>query len=494
MSGPEYIVPNESRSSETGKARRVGYEIEFTGLDLTEVADLVAQSCGGVVEQETEVECSIDSPLGEFKVELDWSFGKKLAREQEEAQKDAQPEDVAVTDELDERLVEWLNNVAAHIVPVEIVCPPISLDDLSQLDPLIDSLRNAGARGTEASPFYAFGVHINPELPNFEAITIHRYILAFCICQDWLVKINQVDLTRRITPHIALYADEFILALIDEQHPTLAELIDTYLEYNPTRNRALDMTPLFRYLDEARVIARLDDDRIKARPTFHYRLPNSTPEAPDWYLSESWKAWCVGGSPRRISIKEETPTEGLDGLVVSGGDDIHPTLYGKDPDPGAFYDVDRDNLEQQYISEALKQELPILGICRGHQLINVVLGGSLLMDIRGLRQQTLNRRGLLATKNVNVFDGAALASLMQRKNIRVNSLHFQAIDRLGAELKAVAWDRDEIIQAFEAPQKAILGVQWHPEYLFYLPLQRRIFSWLVSRAREKMLAKVDADD
>ena len=81
--------------------------------------------------------------------------------------------------------------------------------------------------------------------------------------------------------------------LIDQQNASVNELMDAYLQYNPTRNRALDMTPLFRHLDEDFLTARLDDDRINARPTFHYRLPNSTPEIPGWYLSQSWRAWCV---------------------------------------------------------------------------------------------------------------------------------------------------------------------------------------------------------
>jgi len=193
----------------------------------------------------------------------------------------------------------------------------------------------------------------------------------------------------------------------------------------------------------------------------------------------------VGGMPTRISVTQEIPTDQLDAVVVSGGDDIHPTLYGADPDPEVFYDVERDELEQKYIRVAIDRGIPLLGICRGYQLINVVMGGTLLTDIRELRLHTLNRRGLLATKNVRLDHNSQMASLLASDHIRVNSLHFQAIDRVADGLKAVAWDRDDIIQGVEAAPRAIMGVQWHPEYLFYLFRQRQLFDWLLKATHQR---------
>jgi len=283
-----YPLPQRKVFSETGKTRRVGYEIEFAGLGLIEVANLVADAVDGAVEKETEAECTVSSGLGEFGVELDWQLGKNMARDRREARL----EEVGV-DDADDPLMEWITTTAAQIAPIEIVCPPIPMDELDQLDPIIDGLRSAGARGTAASPVYAFGVHINPELPDLETGTVAKYILAFSLCQDWLVKANDVDLARRITPYINLFPDEYIRKLIEQQDATLKEIIECYLKHNPTRNRALDMTPLFRHLDEDLLTTHLDDERIKARPTFHYRLPNSTPEKTGWSLSESWRTWCV---------------------------------------------------------------------------------------------------------------------------------------------------------------------------------------------------------
>lgn len=226
------------------------------------------------------------------------------------------------------------------------------------------------------------------------------------------------------------------------------------------------------------------------RPGQNTRKPVIGVTGNDRQFSPSW--FCiqgvirlVGGSPKRISVRQELDADQLDAVVVSGGDDIHPTLYGADPDPKVFYDVERDELEQKYINLAIDRGLPLLGICRGYQLINVVLGGTLLTDIRALRLHTLNRRGLLATKNVHLDHSSQMATLLASDHIRVNSLHFQAIDRVADGLKAVAWDRDNIIQAVEAPQQAIMGVQWHPEYLFYLARQRRLFDWLLTATNQR---------
>lgn len=168
----------------------------------------------------------------------------------------------------------------------------------------------------------------------------------------------------------------------------------------------------------------------------------------------------------------------LHGLVIGGGDDISPEHYHGDLREKVKSDPERDRLEIHWINYALEQGLPLLGICRGAQLINVVLGGNLHGDIRTLRRRTYNRPGLLPTKQVFVQPGSTLARLTRRK-LRVNSLHHQAIKRLGKGLRVVGRDLDDFTQAVESDsQRPIIGVQWHPEYLFYLPAQFALFRWL----------------
>ncbi len=174
----------------------------------------------------------------------------------------------------------------------------------------------------------------------------------------------------------------------------------------------------------------------------------------------------------------------LNGIIIGGGDDIDPGLYGGDDDGRAPIDRDRDRFEIEMIEEALATHLPILGICRGAQLLNVVLGGNLYGDIRPLRRKTSNRRTPLPRKTALSTGAGELGHILQRDRWRINSLHHQAIDQLGSGLVVVARDLDGFAQAVESKdERLILGVQWHPEYLPYMSHQRRLFAHLVERAR-----------
>ena len=174
--------------------------------------------------------------------------------------------------------------------------------------------------------------------------------------------------------------------------------------------------------------------------------------------------------------------EVLDALIIGGGNDISPEHYGGDLDAKVKLDPERDQLEMRWIQHALENKLPLLGICRGAQLINIVLGGTLHQDIRPMRKRTYNRPGLLPTKQIRVEPDSNLARICGKTRLRVNSLHHQAINKPGRELQVVGWDLDEITQAVEClNESTILGVQWHPEYLFYLPSQFALFRWLLQR-------------
>ncbi len=168
--------------------------------------------------------------------------------------------------------------------------------------------------------------------------------------------------------------------------------------------------------------------------------------------------------------------------MISGGDDIHPSLYGEEGMPKAKYDEPRDKLEQEVISHALTKGLPLLGICRGYQLINVALGGKLHPDIRHKRSKTSNFGTILPRKTALALNQTLLTDTVGAARFRINSLHHQAVDQPGKGLSIVAWDLDEFSQATECQERHILGVQWHPEYLLYLPGQRRLFQWLVKEA------------
>lgn len=261
----------------SGSPRLVGFELEFTGISLRRTTDVVLDVLGGEITEGTKAQKTISAPgFGEFKIELDWEFLKREAAESEGAPH-----------------VALLRDAASLIVPIEIVCPPLEIEELPRLDPLLTRLREAGARGTDDSPVAAYGLHINTSLPAVDPITIDSYLKAFCLLQWWLVRAHDVNFSRRLTPFINLYPDAYLKTVIEGPSPVLEQIIDTYLEHNATRNRGLDMLPLFMHLDAGRVSAAIDDPRIKSRPAFHYRLPDCLIGSPGWNLHRPWNLWCV---------------------------------------------------------------------------------------------------------------------------------------------------------------------------------------------------------
>lgn len=208
---------------------------------------------------------------------------------------------------------------------------------------------------------------------------------------------------------------------------------------------------------------------------------NSRRFSPSWECARLALA-LVGARAVRISVRHDPGTENIQALVIGGGDDVSPEHYGHDIKARVKPDPARDQLEMRWINWALKNERPMLGICRGAQLINVVLGGTLHQDIRPLRIKTHNRPGLLPTKTVTLQSGSQLVEICGKERLRVNSLHNQAVDRIGNGLQVVGEDLDGIVQAIQSTSDLpILGVQWHPEYLFYLPSQLALFRWLAKR-------------
>jgi len=158
------------------------------------------------------------------------------------------------------------------------------------------------------------------------------------------------------------------------------------------------------------------------------------------------------------------------GLVLTGGGDVDPSLYGETPSPETEPpDPERDAVETALIDEALGRDLPVLGICRGLQLLNVHLGGSLVQHLptasRHVRR-TSDRS--LPAHRVAIEPGSMLASIAGRETWEVNSRHHQAVARLAGGCRVCASDpEDGTIEAIELPSRRyVLAVQWHPENQF----------------------------
>jgi putative glutamine amidotransferase len=183
----------------------------------------------------------------------------------------------------------------------------------------------------------------------------------------------------------------------------------------------------------------------------------------------------------------------LDGLLYTGGGDIAPSLYGSPDHPKVVgVDLDRDRLELYLLERACGEGLPYFGICRGLQLINVGLGGTLYADILEQRPGALEHdwdegypREHLAHP-VKVEPGSRLAGILGLTSIQVNSLHHQGIDRLAPGLRAAACAPDGLIEAVEQPGHPFgLAVQWHPENLTVYEEMRALFEAFVEAASNR---------
>ena len=168
----------------------------------------------------------------------------------------------------------------------------------------------------------------------------------------------------------------------------------------------------------------------------------------------------AGLEPVPLSPSKPAGLIGLAGLVLTGGTDVDPARYGQAPlDANDEPDRDRDALEAALVEEALEAGLPVLAICRGLQLLNVVRRGTLKQDIPGHRH-----KGVVDAHEVAIVPGSKLAAILNVARVSVNSRHHQAADRLGEGLVVTATASDGTVEGLEMPGKRfVVAVQWHPE-------------------------------
>jgi putative glutamine amidotransferase len=160
----------------------------------------------------------------------------------------------------------------------------------------------------------------------------------------------------------------------------------------------------------------------------------------------------------------------IQGLVLTGGADVDPTLYGESAhETVTDVTLERDRFELALAREALRRDLPTLAICRGQQVLNVALGGTLIQDIpssvSGAADHDPERERWELAHEVRILRGSKLRQVLGEDKVAVNSFHHQAVKDLGEGLVASAWSvSDGVIEGIEAPSRRfVVGVQWHPE-------------------------------
>lgn len=178
----------------------------------------------------------------------------------------------------------------------------------------------------------------------------------------------------------------------------------------------------------------------------------------------------------------------IDGLLLSGGYDINPLLYNQNPHRLLNDTLPiRDEFELSLLNETCKQGKPVLGICRGLQLINIGFGGTLYQDISLAPFETLKHnqdtKGFISTQIIDLF--GILKDTLQKDNILINSLHHQAIDKLAKGFIPVAYSKDGIIEAifFSNENLWLLGIQWNPEIIMNDINSRKIFKLFIDQLK-----------
>lgn len=176
----------------------------------------------------------------------------------------------------------------------------------------------------------------------------------------------------------------------------------------------------------------------------------------------------------------------IDGLIIIGGADIHPTFYGeKAKHPINPMYRGRTRFDMNLYRAAHRHQIPVLAICYGMQLLNVIYGGTLYQDIqiqvRAAKNHRSKRNPLHA---VHLEEGSQLAKIFRKKDFLVHSHHHQAVKRLGHFLRAVGYSPDWIVEAFEGPPRTF-AVQWHPERQAKDPVQRRLFNHFIKLCKRR---------
>lgn len=288
---PKQNKPKTKSQPPNADIRHYGLELEFTGLDLKTVAELVVHHFGGEISKRSAYIIDVkNTAWGDFRLECDSSFLKSrgyadwLSNVGVDLTKDEQ-----------ERLDVAIAGKSDILVPNELVTPPLPQKALPDFYNFVDHwkqiYRNLVPIDLSLAPL---GLHINIETHSLESDWLLSVLRSFCLRYKSLKKEIAVDIKRSVAPYIASFPKGYTEWINREDYtPTMEVLIKDYFKWNPTRNRALDMAPLFGHINWELLekVEGLELHLVKPRPAFHYRLPNCHLHSPDWSVEQEVNRW-----------------------------------------------------------------------------------------------------------------------------------------------------------------------------------------------------------
>ena len=292
--------PPPAPDNREGASRRVGVELEFAGIAPADAARTVAAVLEATPRETGPGAWEVDGPGGTWEIYRDSALRKT---------------------ERGRMLVD----LAASVIPVEAVAPPLPLAELPRVEAAATALREAGASGTHDGALLGLGMHLNVEARSTEARDLVPVLRAYALIEDSLRAADPIDLARRALPFVDPFPSAFATAAAAGADWDFAAMADAYLDHNPTRNRGLDVLPILKLVDAARVEAALGSEiKIGARPAWHYRLPDCRIDEPDWSVAREWGRWLlveeVADRPRLLEALAAARLEFDDQLLALPGE------------------------------------------------------------------------------------------------------------------------------------------------------------------------------
>lgn len=277
------------KNNARGKQRKVGLELEFAGIEIESAAKIIQSLYGGELKEEHRYYFEIlDTEFGDFRVELDARIMRKMASRDVFRKWGVDLDEESIRQSLE----DVVDKLAKTVVPLEIVMPPVPVGQLHRLEELRAELQKNRAEGTHTSFVHAFGMHLNVESPDLETSTLVKYLRSFLLLYPWLLERLEIDFSRRITPFVGSFPQKYVTKILEPSYrPDQEQFIRDYVEFNPTRNRPVDMMPIFGLLNEDLILPEMKGKKNEPRPTYHYRLPNSRIDDSNWRFEDEWNLW-----------------------------------------------------------------------------------------------------------------------------------------------------------------------------------------------------------